>query len=201
MRKHQPATAEDFRTLVVKRRDACVKFKNGKPSRDRQEALEFYRGENLAVYGDSGDGLSTVVSRDVMEAVESVMPPLIRPFVAGEEVVSFEPIEKSDAASVDQATMYVNHVFRRHNDVLAVVQTSLKDGLLFREGIAKTVMEECDEDEGLELENADAMRVQELIGEGRQVAGEPVLDEVNGFYRRQVWSQEGQALQGPHHRA
>ena len=77
------------------------------------------------------------------------MPPLIRPFVAGEEVVSFEPIEKSDAASVDQATMYVNHVFRRHNDVLSVVQTSLKDGLLFREGIAKTVMEECDEDEGL----------------------------------------------------
>ena len=34
-----------------------------------------------------------------------------------------------------------------------------------------------------ELENADAMRVQELIGEGRQVVGELVLDEVNGFYR------------------
>ena len=137
--------ASNFRELVVRRRDACVKFKDDKPARDRKLALQYYRGDNLAEYGDSGDGLSTVVSRDTMEAIESVMPPLVRPFVAGEEVVSFEPIEKSDTESTQQATDYINHVFRRHNGVLDVAQTGLKDGLLFRLGVAKTVMEECEE--------------------------------------------------------
>lgn len=135
----------DFRELVVRRRDACVKFKDGKPSRDRREAMDFYNGKNLDLYGDSGDGLSTVVSRDVMEAIESVMPPLLRPFVAGEEVVSFDPVEAQDEESTKQATAYVNHVFRRHNSPLSATQTALKDGLLFRLGVAKSVMEECEE--------------------------------------------------------
>jgi hypothetical protein len=163
--------ASSFRELVVRRRDACVKFKDDKPARDRKLALQYYRGDNLAEYGDSGDGLSTVVSRDTMEAIESVMPPLVRPFVAGEEVVSFEPIEKSDTESTQQATDYINHVFRRHNGVLDVAQTGLKDGLLFRLGVAKTVMEECEEGgpetfEGMTPEELDALKG------GREIAGD-----------------------------
>lgn len=165
--------ASSFRELVVRRRDACVKFKDDKPASDRKLALQYYRGDNLAEYGDSGDGLSTVVSRDTMEAIESVMPPLVRPFVAGEEVVSFEPIEKSDTDSTQQATDYVNHVFRRHNGVLDVAQTGLKDGLLFRLGVAKTVMEECEEGgpetfEGMTLEELEALNGREIAGDVEQ---------------------------------
>jgi hypothetical protein len=171
----------DFRDLVVKRRDACVKFKDDKPGRDRLEALRFYRGDNLADYGDSGDGLSTVVSRDTMEAVESMMPSLVRPFVAGEEVVSFGPIEKGDLESTDQANTYINHVFRIHNNVLEVVQSSLKDGLLFREGIAKTVMEEEEEGgpeefAGLNLEEMIALQAQALE-QGREIGGDIVQED------------------------
>jgi hypothetical protein len=92
--------------MVVKRRDACVGYKDDRPSRDRREALRFYRGDNLPDYGDSGDGLSTVVSRDTMEAVESMMPSLVRPFVAGEEVVSYEPKGPEDEEGSKQATDY-----------------------------------------------------------------------------------------------
>ncbi|WP_324807205.1 hypothetical protein SH584_11450 [Sphingomonas sp. LY29] len=173
--------AKDFRDLVVKRRDSCVSYKDDKPSRDRREALRFYRGDNLADYGDSGDGLSTVVSRDVMEAVESVMPPLVRPFVAGEEVVSFEPIEKADLPSTEQANTYINHVFRRHNNVLDVAQTSLKDGLLFREGVAKTVMEECEEG-GEEYDNLDQTDLMALLEENPDIVGPITLDEETGLH-------------------
>lgn len=176
----------DFRELVVRRRDACVKFKDGKPGRDRKEALQFYRGDNLALYGDSGDGLSTVVSRDTMEAIEGMMPPLIRPFVAGEEVVSFDPIEAQDEEGAKQATEYVNHVFRRHNNVLNVAQTGLKDGLLFRLGVAKTVMEECEEGApdtytGLDDAQLEALRVASQ-DEGRDLAGDIAQDPVTGLY-------------------
>jgi hypothetical protein len=177
----------DIKQAVIKRRDACAKFKDGKPSRDRREAMQFYRGDNLNLYGDSGDGLSTVVSRDTMEAIESMMPPLLRPFVAGEQVVSFDPIEAQDEESTKQATEYVNHVFRRDNNILQVVQTGLKDGLLLREGIAKTVMEEEDANTtpetfaGLDQIQLDGLRAK-LVAEGRDVAGDIAQDPATGLF-------------------
>jgi hypothetical protein len=163
----------DILAAVKKRRDACVQFKDGKPAKDRREAMDFYRGKNLALYGDSGSGLSTVVSRDTMEAIESMMPPLLRPFVAGEEVVSFDPVEQSDEESTKQSTAYINHVFRRDNNVLAVAQTALKDGLLLRDGIAKTVWEECEAGppeafEGVTAEELEATDQSRIAGDVSQ---------------------------------
>jgi len=175
----------DFREMVVRRRDACVKFKDDKPRLNRKEALDFYNGKNLDVYGDSGDGLSTVVSRDVMESIESVMPPLVRPFVAGEQVVSFDPVEDADVDGAKQATEYVNHIFRRHNNTLNIVETALKDGLLFRLGVAKTVMEEEDsESETYEgLTEADLQALQALAqDEDRELAGDITQDPATGLY-------------------
>lgn len=172
----------NFRDLVVRRRDACLKFKDDKPSRDRREALRFYRGDNLSDYGDSGDGLSTVVSRDTMEAIESVMPPLVRPFLAGKEVVSFEPVEKNDTESAQQATDYVNHVFRRHNSVLDVAQAGLKDGLLFRLGVAKTVMEEAEEGSPETYDGIDQDQLGALISQGADLAGDIEQDAETGLF-------------------
>lgn len=176
----------DIKQAAIKRRDACVKFKDGKPSRDRREALDFYQGKNLPIYGDSSDGLSTVVSRDTMEAIESMMPPLLRPFVAGEQVVAFDPIGAEDEESTKQATEYVNHVFVRDNNVLQVVQTALKDGLLLREGIAKTVLEEVEEGgpetfSGLDEQQLLAKRL-ELQADGLDVAGDIAQDPATGLY-------------------
>ena len=179
----QPAA--DFRESVIRRRDAAVKFNEDRPRRNRKEALDFYNGKNLALYGDSGDGLSTVVSRDVMEAIEGVMPPLLRPFVAGEEVVSFDPVEESDTAGAKQATAYVNHVFRRHNNVLHVAQNALKDGLLFRKGVAKTVVEEDADGEaesydGLQPDEMESLRG-DLAGQSRDIAGDISQDPETGL--------------------
>lgn len=176
----------DILAAVKKRRDACVQFKDGNPSKDRREAMDFYRGKNLSLYGDSGDGLSTVVSRDTMEAIESMMPPLLRPFVAGEEVVAFDPVEETDEESTKQATAYVNHVFRRDNNVLAVAQTALKDGLLLREGIAKTVLEEEEAGPPETFAGLDELQLQALRGQlqaqGRDIAGDIAQDPQTLLY-------------------
>ena len=140
-----PVTSDDFRNLVVKRRDSCVSFKDNQPSRDRQEALRFYRGDHFGMerfYGDSGDGRSTVVSRDTMEAIEGMLPALVRPFVAGDQVVSYEPTGPEDEDGAKQAADYDNYVFTTHNNAFRVIYDSMKDGLMFRLGVAKTVMEE-----------------------------------------------------------
>jgi hypothetical protein len=176
------APSRDFRDLVVSRRDACVKFKDAKPSRDRMEALRFYRGDNLALYGDSGDGLSTVVSRDTMEAVESMMPSLVRPFVAGEEVVSFEPVGPEDEDGARQATDYVNHVFATHNNAFRVVHDAMKDGLLYRLGVCKTVMEEVEDGSPESYDAIDEAQLQGLMVEGAEIAGPITQDPATGLY-------------------
>lgn len=175
-----------IRDLVVRRRDACVKFVEGQPARDRREAMQFYRGDNLAAYGDSGDGMSTVVSRDVMEVIESMMPPLVRPFVAGEQTVVFDPVEAGDELPCKQATDFVNHVFGRDNNVLKVAQTSLKDGLLFRLGIAKTVIEEEVDGTPEAYEGLTTEELAALEASGRELAGDIVQDEATGLYSATV---------------
>ena len=174
--------SRSFRETVVARRDACVNFKDGKASEARREALRFYRGDNLAEYGDSGDGLSTVVSRDSMEAVESMMPSLVRPFVAGEEVVSFEPVGPEDEEGAAQATDYINHVFSTHNNAFRVVHDAMKDGLLYRLGVAKTVMEEEEEGPAQDYAGLDQAQLEGLLIGGAEIAGPIVQDDETGLY-------------------
>lgn len=140
-------TDADLKELVRRRRDASVKHLQDSHARDRKEALAFYRGDNDTAYGDSGDGLSTVVSRDTLEAVESMLPGLIKPFVAGDEAVRFEPSEQEDEDGAQQATEYINYLFANHNSAFRVVYDFAKDGLMFRLGVAKVVHETVDESE------------------------------------------------------
>lgn len=174
--------SRSFRDVVVARRDACVNSKDGKASRDRNEALRFYRGDNLDIYGDSGDGLSTVVSRDTMEAVESMMPALVRPFVAGDEVVSFQPVGPEDEEGAAQATDYVNHVFSTHNNAFRVVHDAMKDGLLYRLGIAKTVMEEEEDGSPEDYAGIDQAQLEGLLTGGAEIAGPIVQDDETGLF-------------------
>lgn len=135
----------DLGELIARRRNASLKHLTDVRSRDRRESLQFYRGDNLSLYGNSGDGLSTVVSRDVMEAIESMLPGLVKPFVAGEETVRFNPTGPEDEEAAKQATEYVNYLFQNHNNAFRVVYDLMKDGLQYRLGVAKVVHEEVDD--------------------------------------------------------
>src|SRR5690349_21824321 len=130
---------DDFLTLLKRRRDAALEHLTDNRASDRKEAMQFYRVDNLTLYGNSGDGLSTVVSRDLMEAVESMLPGLIKPFIAGDEMVRFEPVGPEDEEGAKQATEYINYLFQNHNDAVRVVYDYAKDGMLFRLGVAKVV--------------------------------------------------------------
>lgn len=131
-----------LRTLVIARRDSASNRLDSEYSKNRREALAFYRGDPSVAYGNEEEGLSKVVSRDTMEAVESMLPGLARPFVSGDEVVRFDPTGPEDEESAKQASEYVNYLFTRRNDGYSIVMTSLKDGVLFRLGIGKVVREE-----------------------------------------------------------
>ena len=84
----------------------------GELSEQRRKALRYYLGEPL---GNEQEGRSKVVSTDVADVVEWILPALLKIFTAGDEVVRFEPTGPEDEEVAKQATEYVNWIFARDN--------------------------------------------------------------------------------------
>jgi hypothetical protein len=111
----------------------------GELSEQRRKALRYYLGEP---FGNEQEGRSKVVSTDVADVVEWILPALLKIFTAGDEVVRFEPTGPEDEEIAKQATEYVNWIFSRDNAGFLTFYTLFKDALLQKNGIAKVWWEE-----------------------------------------------------------
>jgi len=109
---------------------------------ERQRALDYYYGEP---FGNEVEGRSQVVSTDVADTIEWLLPNLIEIFLAGSDVVRFEPSSMEDEAVAKQATEYVNHIFHKDNNGFQILYDMFKDALLQKNGVAKVYWEETDE--------------------------------------------------------
>ncbi len=177
-------TTDEFVQLVKRRRDSALEHLTDNRSSDRREAMQFYRGDNLSLYGNSGDGLSTIVSRDLMEAVESMLPGLIKPFIAGDEMVRFEPTGPEDEEPAKQATEYINYLFQNHNDAVRVVYDFAKDGMMFRLGVAKVVHETVSEKTLETYTGLGPIEVQAIEADkDLEIVGDILFDEETGSPR------------------
>ena len=109
-------------------------FLGGTLSSEREKSLEYYQGDKL---GNEIDGRSQVVSTDVADTIESLLPNLLRVFTSSDKVVSCEPVKADDAPLADQATAYLNHIFYKENDGFQLLYNFFKDALLEKNGILK----------------------------------------------------------------
>lgn len=100
----------------------------------RQDALEYYRGDNR---WPTKAGQSAVVTREVLETIEWLMPQLLEVFAGTDEVVRFEPRGPEDVQGAEQATDFCNWIFNTQNEGFLVLHTWFKDALLNRLGIIK----------------------------------------------------------------
>lgn len=113
-------------------------YGSGKLAAQRVDADKYYRGEPR---GDEQAGRSQVVSRDVAETVDSLMPSFMRIFASGDQVVVFNANTPGDEATAKQVTDYINHVVLEDNEGFKLIHTWVKDGLLKKNGIVKVVHE------------------------------------------------------------
>lgn len=100
---------------------------------DRAKALRYYRGEPM---GNEVVGRSQVVSHDVQETVDGLMPSLIKVFASGPPV-EFRARRQEHEQAAEHATEYVNHVWNVRNNGFLVYSTWFKDALLQRLGTVK----------------------------------------------------------------
>jgi len=101
---------------------------------NRALATEYYYGEP---FGDEEDGRSQVVSMDVRDTVQGILPSLMRIFFGPERVVEFAPQGPEDIQSAEQATDYVDFIFKRDNPGFKILHSAFKDALVRKCGIIK----------------------------------------------------------------
>jgi len=131
----------ELRAVIGKQINNALGYLGGPLSAARQKSLEYYLGDKL---GTEIDGRSQVVSTDVADTVESMLPNLLRIFTASDKVVRCDPVTAEDVPMADQATAYLNHVFYKENDGFKLLYNFFKDALIEKNGFLKVYYDESE---------------------------------------------------------
>ena len=122
---------------------ALAGMKADRLSSERARALDYYRGD-MSRDMPAEVGRSKVVSTDVADTIEGLMPQLMDIFVGGDEVVRFNPVGPEDEEAAEQETDYINHVFMQQNPGFIVLYSMIKDALLSKVGVVKVWWEKTE---------------------------------------------------------
>lgn len=105
----------------------------------RALALDYYESNP---FGNEVEGESQVVSSDVFDTVEGMLPSLLRIFTASDDVVRFDPNGPEDEEAAQQQTEVCNYIFYRQNNGFLILYEWFKDALIQNNGIVKYWWEE-----------------------------------------------------------
>ena len=134
MAKGKALTDIEVGSIVSSEIKASLGYIGSDITEQRQKSLEYYFGEP---FGNEQEGRSQVVSTDVSDVIESILPTLLRTFAASDEIVKCEPVTAEDEEIAKQASDYLNYVFNKDNDGFITLYTLFKDALIQKNGIAK----------------------------------------------------------------
>ena len=119
--------------LEAEERDA-IDFSAATVAEERAEAMEYYFGRP---FGNEEDNRSTAICTEVFDAVETMLPGILKPFVSGEEVATFDPVSEADADQAEQETAYMGYMLMRKNAGFSIIRKWIWDGLAQKNGVVK----------------------------------------------------------------
>src|SRR3990167_8135605 len=138
-----PMTDTELSSLLARERSQAIAHQTGALAEIRRKAMEYYLGEP---FGNEIEGRSQVVSTDVADTVDWIMPALLKIFTAGDAIMSFAPQGPEDEETAKQASEYANCVFMQDNPGFMVLHSMFKDALLQKNGVAKVWTETKEEE-------------------------------------------------------
>lgn len=163
-------TNEELIAIIESHRADSLGVEDGQLTNERAEALDRYHGRP---YGNEMEGRSSVVSRDLSEAVDWAMPAIMRIFTASGAIAEFDPVSAEDEPQAEIETAYVNQVIMKDNAGWLVLHDAIKDTLLLKNGYVKHWWEETEKIEepkyrGLAIEEVQRL-MQDLQADGAEV--------------------------------
>ena len=139
---------DEVHSILSGELDDAIDFIDNTISPVRALAEKYYLGEE---FGNEEDGRSQVVSMDVRDTIQGILPSLMRIFTGGEHIVEFAPNGPEDVEIAKQATDYCNHIFMRDNQGFSVLFQAFKDSLMKKVGFVKFYWDVTDEVEAIYL--------------------------------------------------
>lgn len=154
----EPLTDEQLVTLVNQEFENALGAPDQEISSERARALDFYLQKP---YGDEVEGRSTIVTSDVEDVVDGIMPSLLRIFTTADNVVSFDPVGPEDVAAAEQESDYVNYIFFKQNPSFEIMYGWFWDALVQKNGIVKCWWDESEE---ITTETYEGKTEEEVLG-------------------------------------
>jgi len=152
----------EIKSIISSEINNSMGFMGGALSESRKKSLEYYMGEKL---GTEVDGRSQVVSTDVSDTIETILPNLLRVFTSSDQVVRCEPVQAEDVLLADQVTNYINYIFNKDNNGFSILYTWFKDALLEKNGIVKVYWDDSEKVEQETYENLNDQEYELLIAD------------------------------------
>lgn len=180
--KPTPMTDDDLLSILRREEQASKSFQDGTLSPIRTKAQDYY---DRLPYGDEQEGASQVVTSEFADAIESLMPGLMRVFTAADDLAKFEPVAPGQERWAAEASQYVPYVLMRENRGFIILSALIKDALMFRlAGVAVDIDEYKDRRTATARNiSQDAVRliVSEEAEEGADLEMELVPDETEAL--------------------
>ena len=155
-------TKEELAALIETHRADSLGVEDGELTNERAIALDRYHGRP---YGNEMEGRSSVVSKDLSEAIDWAMPAIMRIFTNGKTVATFDPVGPEDEQQAELETAYVNQVVMKDNPGWLVLHDAIKDTLLLKNGYVKHYWDETEKVESVEYQGLVIEEVQKLFGD------------------------------------
>lgn len=192
---------DELKAIVSEEMRQSLGYSSSKLSEMRQKAEYYYYA--LPV-GDLSppevDGRSSVVSSDVRDTIESMLPQLMVTFVGTDCVAEFEATKPEDEQKAQQATEYVNYLFTKKNNGHRIAYTWMKDALLQKNGIVKVWWDTRHEEKREEYRGLNEVELVELGNDDEvEIVEQATYPDEDDLKQRQeaIEAMAAQAMQNP----
>lgn len=135
-------TEEQLGALLDSEFETAQGIPGGDISNERAMALDYYMQK---LFGTETEGESSVVTADVADVVDGMMPSLLRIFTTADNLCSFTPTGPEDVEKAEQESDYVNYVFFQENPAFLIIFVWMFDALVQKNGIVKAYADEVKE--------------------------------------------------------
>ena len=171
--------------LISQEIQSSLGFYSSDLSKQRENALKYYLGEPL---GNEVEGRSSVVSQDILEVIESILPSLMRMFTQSDKMVNFEPQQAEDVPYAEQITDYCNFIFNRDNNGFEILHSMFKTALLQKNGFCKVYWKTSKDQRKEHYEHLDETQYQKLLmdEEVEIVEVEEIEEDQGIFYNCEI---------------
>ena len=134
-------TERELLSLIDSEFSGAMGKQGGQISVERARAWDYYMSKPL---GNEEAGQSQVVTSDVADIVDGIMPSLLRLFTTADNLIAFDPVGFEDLAQSRQESDFVTHIFFKKNPAFMIMYTWFFDALVQKNGIVKAWYDESE---------------------------------------------------------